>query len=314
MDESQFGRVQCQPWSSTKVAQRLLEQRLAIDFVAADVVSSFGQMNADLVCPTGFQPAGDHRIAGQLFDRLHMCDGSLADRGESCAAATPIAAVAHQPQVDGLGGNIAMGHCQISSMDRMPAKLLDESPFGQGGAGEHHQPARFAVEAVDGADRNDSGTAIGVPGSGSGRSARWGWGAAAGQDPGDDLVERRLSLLAPLRPEALLAMTQRRHARRLFHHHHVRIDVPDPHVVVARWSRLGLGEQLDDFPFLESPAFVEAQVAVNLKAATANLLADRSPACVGQVSPEKGGQRQARFGRRDVEHLAAVTFHGIGIW
>jgi hypothetical protein len=62
MGEAELGGVQRAPRGGAAIFQRLLEQRLAVHFVAADKVAVLRQMDADLMRAARFQAAGDKRV------------------------------------------------------------------------------------------------------------------------------------------------------------------------------------------------------------------------------------------------------------
>ena len=111
----------------------------------------FGQMNANLVRAAGFQAAFDERVVAQAVDGPHVRDRRLARVGQVGAAAAAVTAIANQPAFDGLGGHDALRDGQVAAANTMHAKLLPQVFFRLRRAGEHHQAARVAVQAMHGA-------------------------------------------------------------------------------------------------------------------------------------------------------------------
>lgn len=67
-------RVERRPWSTGCVFAVADEP---VGVVATNRVSLFGEMNADLVCPAGFQLALNHREVSQWRHGEDMSDGVL---------------------------------------------------------------------------------------------------------------------------------------------------------------------------------------------------------------------------------------------
>lgn len=54
MHEAQFGRVQGQAWGAALIGRGFFKGWLAVEFIAADGVAGFGEMDTDLVGAAGF--------------------------------------------------------------------------------------------------------------------------------------------------------------------------------------------------------------------------------------------------------------------
>jgi len=210
----------------------------------------------------------------QIFDRLDMGDRFLADIRAIGAAAAAVAAVADQARADGLGFDAAFDDGQVAAVGGVLAELLSENPLGGMSAGEDHEAAGFAVEAMDGAHRG-----------------RYALGAAA-FDLGDDVrqhfVERGLNLPAALGPVALLAMAIGGYPGRFFDDDQMLIEVLDFDVVFLRRRDGRLREHLHDIASLETPPDIGACVSIDRDVSRLDETADLRPGAVGQPMPQCG--------------------------
>src|SRR5260370_11882984 len=120
-----------------------------VPFFAADRVAQLGQVNANLMRPAGLQPAAQHRIAGQLFNKLNVRDGLLADARQLGAAAAAVAAISDQAGGNALRWKRAGNDRQISGQNRVGTKLLSQSSFGRDRAGADDPDAGLFVDTVD---------------------------------------------------------------------------------------------------------------------------------------------------------------------
>ena len=107
------------------------------------------------------------------------------------------------------------------------------------------------------------------------------------------LVERRLELLAPLGQVGLFAVAERRHAGGFVDHDEVLVQMHD--LDVRRFRRFGerMVPQLEHVPRLYAASLVQAEVAVHLHLPPRDQLADLRPGPLGQQPLERLAERQA---------------------
>ena len=172
----------------------------------------------------------------------------------------------------------------IGAMNVVLAEHLHQPALGVGRAGEDQQPAGVAVEPMHGAEEGPRRAAARL-------LARLAL-RLLGQDLQHQFVERGLALFAARGPIALFAVPQRGHAGRLLDDHQMRVEVADDHVVGAGRLRAGLGPDFDHVARLESPPFVDAQVAVDLDVPVLDQPADRRPRLARPQLAERGGDCQ----------------------
>lgn len=149
MFEAEFGGVERDARCAATVGDRFREERLVVDFFAADRMAEFGEMNADLMGTAGFESALKKRVTIEKLDWLDVSDRSLADVGQVGAATTAVATIADQARFDSLFLDPARNDGEITTRDRVQAELLAKMAFGFNGTGEDHQTTGLAIEPMD---------------------------------------------------------------------------------------------------------------------------------------------------------------------
>lgn len=109
----------------------------------------------------------------------------------------------------------------------------------------------------------------------------------------DEFVESVLELFAADRQISFLAMTQRRHSRRLLHDQQMLIDIDQPHVGRRGGRGNGVLQNLDNIAGGNLSFHVEAQVAVDLDSSALHELPHLRPRLIRAQSLERGGEREA---------------------
>src|SRR5262245_25103295 len=122
--ESQFGRVQRQPWRAASIRHRRLARLAIVHFLAAHRVARLGKMNPNLVRTPRFQSASDERVSGQSFHYFDMRDRFFTLAWNAAAPAPSIASITHQVRTDCTGFRVASHDREITSCNGMPMKLL----------------------------------------------------------------------------------------------------------------------------------------------------------------------------------------------
>ena len=97
-----------------------------------------GQVNADLMGPPRLQSARQQRVAGQPLRHVHVGHGLLAVVGVVGDAASAVAAVADQAEVDALRRREAGHDGEVTPDDGVGVELLTQAALGRDGAGEDH--------------------------------------------------------------------------------------------------------------------------------------------------------------------------------
>ena len=69
--------MECLAWCFAGIWDEATVGSFAVDRVSAQQVAGFGEVDSDLVCPTGFELAFDKAIGADFFDRFEMGDGAL---------------------------------------------------------------------------------------------------------------------------------------------------------------------------------------------------------------------------------------------
>src|SRR5689334_2856678 len=88
--QAQLRGVQGDAGGAAVVGEGLPAERLVVHPLAADDVSLFGEMNADLMRPSRFELAFDQRVLAQILERPDVRHGMLADVLERGAAAPTV--------------------------------------------------------------------------------------------------------------------------------------------------------------------------------------------------------------------------------
>jgi len=116
MNETQFRGVQGDPGRATMVGDTWSWESASVHLVTAEWMAGLGEMDADLMRPTGFQLALDHCVTGEIFQRPDMCDCDLAQLGVRSAAPAPISAIVNEPCLDGSGFDMPKGNRDVDPM------------------------------------------------------------------------------------------------------------------------------------------------------------------------------------------------------
>jgi hypothetical protein len=74
--EGQRGGVEGLAGGTARFRQRRVADFVGIDFLAAEAVSDFGEMNANLVSAAGFEAAFEDGVVAQLFEGADVGDGA----------------------------------------------------------------------------------------------------------------------------------------------------------------------------------------------------------------------------------------------
>src|SRR5262245_39478488 len=90
-------------------------------------MADLGEMDADLVRATGFQPAAQKRVPRQALDDFDVRDRLFSHAGNFCAAAAAVAAIAHQARANGLALNLSRHNREILTVHRMACELLAQT-------------------------------------------------------------------------------------------------------------------------------------------------------------------------------------------
>jgi hypothetical protein len=136
MAKAKFRRVQGQSWRSAGVGKHGPITEMIVDALAADGMTVFGQVNADLMGSSRLEPTAHNRVCGQLLDDLDVCDRLLADSRNRRATTSAIAAIADKEGVNTLGGQLSGDDGQIPAQDRVRMKLPTQLSLCVHGASE----------------------------------------------------------------------------------------------------------------------------------------------------------------------------------
>jgi hypothetical protein len=147
--EAQFRRVQRQARCLTAVVEYFTAGLSCVDFVAANGMTGFRKVYANLVRSAGLEPARKQGVARQLFFKGNVCDGYLAHFRKLRTAAAAIAAVGNEVRFDRPGRKDPRHHCQVFPHHRVFAELLPKFSFRQSGTREYHQATGLLVETMD---------------------------------------------------------------------------------------------------------------------------------------------------------------------
>ena len=135
----------------------------------------------------------------------------------------------------------------------MIAKLLAQMFLSGRGPRKNHQPTRLTIQTMHGPN---------VP-----------WRSAVAMrfsfcnDPGQQLVECRLKLPFAWRKPTLIGMSSRSHARRLFDHNNMLVDIADANIVFPNRRGHRVLQQFNHIDQPQTLAGVGANVAVDGHAA-----------------------------------------------
>lgn len=81
---------------STCIGNRCSIDGPIIDPLAAEWRSCFSQMNAYLMGSTRFEPALDERVTAEIFEKLHMSDGTLTGIHRTSASSPVVSPIGDQ--------------------------------------------------------------------------------------------------------------------------------------------------------------------------------------------------------------------------
>ena len=131
-----------------------------VDRLADDRMAHLGQVDADLVGPPGFQPAGDQRgNRAKPLDDPEVGHSVLPFTGHPRDAPAEVAPVDHERLVDrpGFAADRALDHGEVLPLDVVVAKEVLEGPHRPGRPRQGKRSRRILVEPVDHADKGSPG-------------------------------------------------------------------------------------------------------------------------------------------------------------
>src|SRR5262249_39980457 len=140
MEEAEPGRVEAE--AADRVA------RAAVEAVADDRMAQLGELDAELVAPSGPEAQLEERRVGPACHHPVVRDGGPAGLGVA-PDAQPLVLDEPGGQRAGVGADPALDD---GGVDAPGAPLLElglEVALGPGGRGEDQETGRFPVEAVD---------------------------------------------------------------------------------------------------------------------------------------------------------------------
>src|SRR5216117_2814378 len=156
MHESEYARVEHR-------ARRFdLRARVVADVhaLADQGMAELGQVDADLMLPSGFEAALDQGRTRERSDRPDVRDRALrigrnsapGSPEVSVGAAESVAAIGDQMGFDALRDDFAVRDRMIGALDVVRAELYRQDALRPRGAREHHHAARVLVEPVNHAE------------------------------------------------------------------------------------------------------------------------------------------------------------------
>jgi hypothetical protein len=95
MVKTELGGMERQSREPTSIGDLRAVGSEAIYGIAANGMTQIGQMNANLVRTSRFEPARDQRILAEWFDALQVSDREFPAIGNRAATAPAVAAIAH---------------------------------------------------------------------------------------------------------------------------------------------------------------------------------------------------------------------------
>ena len=273
-------------------------------------MTNLGHVDPNLVGAARLETAFHEREGvAEVFERRHMRDGqlSLPVLGRAAAA---VAAISYEVGADGASPHAASHHRQIAAVGGVQPKLLRQDPGRRHVASEGHKPAGLPIDAVHGPHRRLAFPLLLAAGSPMRRGAL---AAALGKILLDgfrhQFLQRRLNLPPPGRPAQFLVMPGRCHAGGLVDHHHVVVEVNNPHVPRAWQPRRGHLEHLDHLHLGEPPGHIGGDVTMHEHMPSPHEFLHPRPASGAESLAEKSRQRDAAVGSGDVVDGAGVGLH-----
>ena len=137
-----------------RLDRRTGEMSRTVDRIADDGMSDRGEVDADLVRPSGFESERDERGRRHAPENAVMRDGTPAFFPRARRPAAAVARVADQIESDrpGVAGDVPFDDRHVLALDVVAAEELLESAERLPGAGEHDRARGVLVEPMDDAD------------------------------------------------------------------------------------------------------------------------------------------------------------------
>src|SRR5262245_57883378 len=117
MEKTEFCGLQRQAGCATGIGQRFAKQGPIVNFFSAQGATKFCQMNAYLMRATGLQPAFNHRIVIQTFERPYVRHRSTAGGGVVGTATSSVSTVADETSVNRLCSDVSVHNRQITTVN-----------------------------------------------------------------------------------------------------------------------------------------------------------------------------------------------------
>src|SRR5262249_44846853 len=141
VDEAELGRVQHRSGGGEPIADVVAD----VDALAHDRVTSFGEVNADLVGAPRLETARYQCRSWERTDRLDMGDRQLSFLAETRGAAQVVAAVFHQVASERLLLDPSMRESKVAAVHRPRTELTGEGLLRRERSREHDDAARVLV-------------------------------------------------------------------------------------------------------------------------------------------------------------------------
>jgi hypothetical protein len=250
-------------------------------------VPDLGQMNANLVRPSCFEPAFDHRVgAPDLLDGSNVRDCALRFNRTTPRSDTPansIASIAHDPAFDGPRVSQASEHDRpVDAGDFMGRKPSNQFPLGAARERKQHQSTGVAIETMH---RPNFHALVAMP-------------LRAGQHPRDDFFENGLAALSLIAPVSFLHPPNRLYSRWLFDHDEIGIGKDDPHIRRCWGDRFR--RDIDHIAHLESSGVVKTNSSVDANPPDSNQATCVIPTDVSKKPANNSGEGLAGKGTVDI--------------
>lgn len=152
MLKPEFFGMESQSWCPAGIDHTAPVGSLKIDFISTDEMASLGKVNANLMCPAGFEAAAHDAVVAESVEDFEMGDRFLADAEDRGTTSSAVTAVPNEGGRDSCELGDAVDDREITTNDRMCVELLAQPALGGDGSGENDEATGLFVQAVDDAE------------------------------------------------------------------------------------------------------------------------------------------------------------------